>query len=206
MQLLEEARTLIEGELGETFFNSVDELIEDNIGELEGVYNFNNEGIWFLNSEWKVKDEPISEKYKPQEFYGRYNLTNYETELNNNWWISNFFTNNNDHMCFYFDIFYYLFKNRPLKNIWKKFAQDRNEEYQKIEEAGFKFNAIHGNWYLPIAGLDATVVAENYTNETLKDALIPIVDALEKLKEAHPYFNKIVQEAIEKFGKVELDE
>jgi len=37
----------------------------------------------------------------------------------------------------------------------------------------------------------------------LDDALTPITDALNTLKQAHPYFDQIVQAAIAKFGRVE---
>ncbi|WP_171498588.1 hypothetical protein [Acinetobacter junii] len=39
--------------------------------------------------------------------------------------------------------------------------------------------------------------------DTIEDALTPISDALDILKQAHPHFDKIVQAAIARFGRVE---
>lgn len=75
-----------------------------------------------------------------------------------------------------------------------------NQQYPQLEQAGFKFN-IDGSWYLPIKSLDQKEVAENYVSDTLEDALTPITEALEIVQKAHPIFKKIVQEAIDRFGR-----
>ena len=92
--------------------------------------------------------------------------------------------------------------NKASTKDWKEFVAKINQDYPQIEQLGFKFNP-EGNWYLPIASLDKQAVIENYERDTLDDALTPITDALNTLKQAHPYFDQIVQAAIAKFGRVE---
>ncbi len=214
MQLLEQTVTLINGELSEIFFNAVNDLIKETVetfeGEWKGVYDFYEDTLVFAPQQWQARQ---SDDFKYQTYFARYEL-NSESNImkekeGNNWWLSNFLDSPNDNMVFSIYPWYASFGKSFTKagaKTWKAFAAESNQKYPQIEQAGFKFQAKDGSWYIPIAGLDATVVAENYTNNTLRDALTPISDALEKLKEAHPYFAKIVQEAIEKFGKVELDE
>ena len=95
--------------------------------------------------------------------------------------------------------------NRISTKDWKEFVAKMNQDYPQIEKLGFKFNP-EGNWYLPIASLDKQAVIKNYENDTLEDALTPITEALEKVKQAHPYFDQIVQAAIAKFGRIGIEE
>ncbi|SDY03432.1 hypothetical protein [Acinetobacter kyonggiensis] len=95
--------------------------------------------------------------------------------------------------------------NKTLAKEWKVFAIQMNNDHPQIEELGFKFNP-EGNWYLPIRSLDSKLVIESYESDTLEDALTPITEALDKVKQAHPYFDQIVQAAIVKFGRIENEE
>ena len=76
----------------------------------------------------------------------------------------------------------------------------------QIEQSGFKYNATSGGWYLAVNGIEPEIFIESYENDTLEDALTPITEALEKVKQAHPYFDQIVQAAIVKFGRIEAEE
>ena len=55
-------------------------------------------------------------------------------------------------------------------------------------------------------GIESKVFIESYENDDLEDALTPIIEALDKVKQAHPYFDQIVQAAIAKFGRIEAED
>lgn len=208
IQLLEQATTLIDGELSEAIFGSIDELIKESVesfnGEWEGIFNFYQESIHFAPKQWQANQ---ADEFKYQNYYARYWLAQETDETNesgNYWWLSNLFKNDKDKMIFRFYPWYASFAKLGAK-AWKEFARECNQNIPEIEQAGFKFNAKEGGWYLSISSLDPNLVINNYENHNLRDALGPIVEALEKLKQVHPYFDKIVQQAIEKFSKAEAE-
>ena len=209
IQLLEQADKLINGELGEKFFKAVDVVIKQSVEsfneEMIAEYNFYENETWFLPVEWKTDPFDIEDAKTWKKLYAFYELDN-EGKMDevNNWWLTNFFVNDIDRMTFTFALWRNGF-NKTSPRDWKEFVAKMNQDYQQIEQLGFKLNP-EGAWYIPIASLDAQDVIKNYENDTLEDALTPITEALEKLKQAHQYFDKIVQAAIEKFGRIENEE
>ncbi len=209
IQLLEQAKTLIEGEIGKKFLDTIDSVIKqsmDNFNkDMIAEYNFYEDETWFLPTTWqKVPFKPTDHKtWKYMSAF--YELTNEgANEEIEQWWLSVFFENDFDRMIFNFVLWRNGF-NRISTKDWKEFVAKMNQDYPQIEKLGFKFNP-EGNWYLPIASLDKQAVIKNYENDTLEDALTPITEALEKVKQAHPYFDQIVQAAIVKFGRIEAEE
>ncbi len=95
------------------------------------------------------------------------------------------------------------YKEKVNKTKWSKFANEQNQLIPQIEQEGLKFNALNGFWYLIVDGIEPKNVIEGFENNDLVEALTPITDALDILEQAHPYFDKIVQAAIAKFGRVE---
>lgn len=65
----------------------------------------------------------------------------------------------------------------------------------KIQEFGFEFHSEELAVYLAIPPLDVQQVIEGYENDTLADAMEPIRETLQKLLDAHQYFEQIVEEA-----------
>ncbi|KAA8732822.1 hypothetical protein F4V57_09700 [Acinetobacter qingfengensis] len=210
IQLLEQANNLLNGELSEKIFNAVDNLIEEfvenfNDDSLIGSYDFHENETWFLSSKWKNEDFDFEDSKTWKNLYAFYELTNEgENDETNNWWLTNFFINDNDRMILNFALWKNGF-NKTFAKEWKEFVIAMNKQYPQIEQLGFKFNP-EGNWYLLITSLDKQTVIYNYEHNTLEDALTPITDALDKLKQAHPYFDEIVQAAIAKFGLIENEE
>lgn len=213
MQMIEQARLLIEDELEPAFFKVVDSLVNERVGEFAGGW----QGVfgWADGDEMQFAPEPWTassnqaDKFNYKNYYARYHLSLESSEGGvldgNHWWLSSFFTNPNDRYVFQFSPWYANFGKLSSK-LWRDFAGTKNQEYPQIEQAGFKFNAKSGRWHLPITRLDAAVVAENYVNDTLQDVFEPIInDALDKLLQAHPYFDKIIKSAIGKFGTAEAE-
>lgn len=203
IQLLEQAKIILEGELSQTFFNTVDKLIEQSVesfdDEMIASCNFYEDSTWFLYTQWKQELFSFDDSKTWKNLYAFYELTHEGcNERSNDWWLTNFFPNDLDRVIFNFALWKNGF-NKTLAKEWKVFAIQMNNDHPQIEELGFKFNP-EGNWYLPIQSLDQKLVVENYENDTLEDALTPITDALDKLKQAHPYFDGIVKAAIEKFN------
>lgn len=208
LQLLEQAKALIEGEVGETFFKAVDVVIQqsvDNFNEdMIAECNYYENETWFLSTKWQKEPFKPTDHKTWKYVCAFYELTNEGGEEENGWALSNCFENDVDRMIFNFALWKNGFNKASAKD-WKEFVVKMNQEYPQIEQLGFKFNP-EGNWYLPIASLDKQAVIVNYERGTLEDALTPITEALDTLKQAHPYFDQIVQAAIAKFGRVEVEE
>lgn len=206
IQLLEQARNLLEGELSEKFLNAVDTVIKQSVDNFDediiAEYNFYEDETWFLPAKWQKAPFKPEDSKTWKYVCAFYELANEGGNDDvNHWWLSVFFKNDLDRMTFNFVLWKNGFNKASTKD-WKEFVAKINQDYPQIEQLGFKFNP-EGNWYLPIASLDKQEVIENYERDTLDDALTPITDALNTLKQAHPYFDQIVQAAIAKFGRVE---
>lgn len=204
IQLLEQANKLIDEILSEEIFDEIDQIIQNEVEKFEtemiGIYDFNDSETWFLSSRWKIESFELENSKTWNNLYAFYELTNKgQNDHTNNWCMSNLFVNDIDQMVLCFSFWKNGF-NKASGNDWKRFAQEMNKNYPQLEQLGFKFSVNNQTWYIPINYLDQKLVVENYMNETLEDALTPIKEALEKLKLAHPTFNQIVQNAINKFN------
>ena len=211
IQLIEQMRNLLEGELGEKFFNAVDAVIKQSVESFDekmiAGYNFCEEAdTWFFSPKWKVgeaRNPQSAQEWK--NVYALYRLSNESAnDEENNYYLTDFLENDVDRMFFNFEIWKHNINKMSAKE-WKEFVAKINQDYPQLEQLGFKFNP-EGNWYLPIASLDKQAVIKNYENDTLEDALTPITEALEKVKQVHPYFDQIVQAAIAKFGRIGIEE
>ncbi|AZN67055.1 hypothetical protein DX910_00705 [Acinetobacter haemolyticus] len=208
IQLLEQAKKILEEVVSEKLFLTLDKVIKEHIegfdGDWDGCYNLGEDDIVFAPKHWKVKE---TNKFI-QNFYARYGLSTKSQEVGGEeteWWLSTFLQNETDHVVFNFYPWRDNFFRCTVKD-WRDFTNKQNQIYPQIEQSGFKYNAAEASWYLVVEGIKSNIFSKNYDNDTLEDALTPITDALDKLKQAHPYFDKIVQTAIEKFGRVEVGE
>ncbi|OAL88383.1 hypothetical protein [Acinetobacter terrae] len=204
IQLLEKANNLINEVLSEELSNEIDQIIQNEVENFEteiiGIYDFTDSDTWFLSTQWKIEPFELENSKTHNNLYAFYQFTNEERNKHtNNWWMSNLFENETDQMVLCFSFWKNGF-NKASGNDWKRFALEMNQNYPILEQLGFKFNVNNQTWYMPINYLDQKLVVENYMNETLEDALTPIKEALEKLKLAHPTFNQIVQNTINKFN------
>ena len=210
IQYLEQAKTLIEGEVSEKLLLAVDKVVQEHIEGLEewnGVFNFyQSNSLQFAPETWQAKQ---SDDFKYQNFYARYNLNCESSETggdSHEWWLSTFLKNDIDRMILSIYPWYENFKEKVNKKKWNEFADAQNKLMPQIEKDGFKFNASNGSWYLIIEGISPSTFLENYESDTLVDALTPITDALKIIEKTHEHFDKIVQAAIEKFGRIENEE
>lgn len=204
IQLLEQSKKMIEDEISVKLFEKVDSVIKEKIESFEGIewdgyFKFSEDYLAFAPSNWKVKD---SNKFH-QNFYARFSL-GCESE-DNYWWLSTFLKNDVDRIVFNFYQWQPNFSKCTTKD-WKAFANEQNQLKPQIEQLGFKYNAASGGWYLIVDGIEPECFIESYENDDLADALTPITEALDKIKQAHPYFDQIVQAAIEKFGRIDSED
>lgn len=210
LELVEQAHNLICNELSKNIFKAVDKKIQESIENFEddiiGIYDFTENEAWFLSRKWEKTTFDVKNSKTWNDMYAWYILINEGgvEGSENHFCLSNFFPNDIDRMAFYFKLYRNSFDKTSAKD-WKEFVAKINQDYPQIEQLGFKFNP-EGVWYLPIASLDKQAVIKHYENDTLEDALTPITEALEKVKQAHSYFDKIVQAAIAKFGRIEVEE
>ena len=210
IQLLEQAKQFIEGETSEKFLVAVDTKIQEKIKEFGwiGIFNFyETNNLWFLPKNWKEDSLSIEESKKFEGLYAYYELwSRQEGEVSNEWWLTSFLPNDNEKMVLNFEIDFTKFKVKPSKKERLFFTLNANNLYPDIEKNGFKYDGENGHWYLSIVSLDTQEIIKNYESDTLEDALAPIIEALDKLKQTHSYFDEIIQSAIAKFGRVEVEE
>jgi len=201
---LEQANKLILEEIHPKVFGVMDKLIEESVTEFDdemiGEYNFHEDTTWFLSKDWQQEPFQLEDAKSYKYHYASYQVWSYsKNDEANGWWLSNLFENEADRANIHFELWSQGFKKTGQK-IWKAFYQEMNQKFPELEQTGFKFNT-DGAWYLPIKSLDQKEVAENYVSDTLEDALTPITEALEIVQKAHPIFKKIVQKAIDRFGR-----
>src|SRR5574337_1055908 len=80
----------------------------------------------------------------------------------------------------------------PTKREWRKFCDEQRTALPELESSGFKYDESSGTWFLPWR-LDAKQLAEAYASGSIEDALDPVRDALRKIDEAHPHFEKLIE-------------
>ena len=206
IQLLEQANKLLEEEINVKLFETVDKVVKEHVdgfGEWDGYFEFTEDYLAFSPSYWKVKN---SNKFH-QNYFARYSLDCESSEIDGEGegWLSAFLNNDIERVVFNIYPWQPNFSKCTNKD-WKTFAYEQNQLNHQIEQAGFKYNAAKGSWYLIIGGIKPEAFIEGYEKNDLVDALTPITEALDKVKGAHQYFDQIVQAAIAKFGRIENEE
>ena len=82
---------------------------------------------------------------------------------------------------------------------WKKFVHG-HKSYVELMKIGFE-PIDSGNWFISWS-LDSGSLANAYESENIADALNPILQVLDKIKIAHPIFEKLIYDAKKNFGPV----
>lgn len=190
--MLEEANSLLEEELNESIFSTIDKLIKDWSDEAGwvGDYNFSEGDTWFGPSQWQLGGD-IDDGSRLASYW----WSNSDTD---NWWLTMLLAAGAGRAGFRFEVDRAQLP-RTGKRSWRAFAIQKNQEFSEIEKAGFQFEADEGTWFLPWK-LDAKLLAENYVSDSIEDALGPVREALKKIEDIHPTFLKIVEAAQQQFG------
>lgn len=204
IQLLEQSRELLENTVEKKFFDTIDQIIKNNIQSFDenfiGVYNFYEDHTWFLPNGWSLESFDIENSKTHNNVYAYYELIPEGVNDENYWQLSNFFQNENDKATFHFTLWKNSFSNCS-KTAFKFFCSEQNNKFLELKKLGFQFNLDDQSWYLPIPFLNQEDVIQNYKNDTLEDALTPIKNSLDILTQAHPIFNEIVQSAKIQFSQ-----
>ena len=204
IQMLEESIRLLSGDLSQEIFDEIEIVLQDKLSEFSDEWSQSNElfssGVClFAPNKWRLID---SEQFNHKDYFARYSFTWQSTiseQETNQYLLTVFFNNSYDVMVFKFVPWFNCYA-RCTKGLWKNFAVSQNEKYPEIESLGFKYSAKEGEWHLPIASLNQQLVADCYAEDNLADAMGPITEALDKLYQAHPYFDKIIEAAKIEFG------
>ena len=204
IQMLDEAVKLLSGDLSQQIYEGIEKVLQDKLSEFSEEWSRSNELLSdfsypFAPKKWRLID---SEQFRHKDYFARYCLTwesTHSEQETNQYLLTAFFKNSYDVIIFKFFPWFGCYA-RCTNGVWKKFATAQNEKYPEIESLGFKYSAKEGEWYLPIDSLSQQLVADCYVEDNLADAMGPITEALEKLYQAHPYFDKIVEAAKAEFG------
>lgn len=145
----------------------------------------NNYGDWFAEENW------ITDKENSQSIAWYY-LNNCDDDIR---WLTHFVGECSVSAIIAFEIDPALFENGvKSKPIWRKCANQLNDKYKQIETLGITFDPDEAFWFITFK-LDAEELAEAFMNDSVVDALTPMFEALEKMKEAHPHFISLVEDA-----------
>lgn len=204
IHLLEQAKSLLEGEITEKLLTALDEFMKKEVegygDNWNGIFQFNgSSNLSFAPSEWGAKSV---EEFKPQNYYGRYHFyceSNQTNEDGNGWWFTTFLQNDIEKLIISLYPWYSAYSDCSVKK-WKAFAQEKNSLHPELELHGFKYNPRDGSWYLLIDGIEPSVMIDAYNRDDFSTAFEPIANALETVKKVHPTFDLIVKEAIKKFN------
>lgn len=200
IDMFEQATLLLnEIEKGERIKNAVKQKIKDWVSNSDG--------------EWLFDDETLDDK-------GEVYFMHKSCELNKEGsWIAYFhltleFADKDKQDCWLLTSYCGKGKNRygirfafepksfdevTSRKELKKYFQQKSEEFTKLQKNEFKFQGTdEGWWFLPF-NLDAKKLASAYSGNTFEDALVPIEQALNKVKDAWPEFKRLVDATAEKF-------
>jgi len=197
--MLEDVTKVYNEMVGPDFCEEVDRIISGWISDSEWAGEsklWDDDEMWFAPSSWQRLDK--NKDYEESEDYDAYYSWTFvkdgkmHDEIDDFYWISPFLGVGQFQVGFCLNV---KFTNLGYqkKNMWKKFLQEHDLS-EKIRELGF-IQLNDGTWFLPWK-LDANLLADAYLSDTLVDALQPLALALEKIKEAHPLFEKVIEDGI----------
>jgi len=190
--MLEEAYDLMNGELSETVYIALGELIHDwaNERDWSGSFDSYESDTWFAPAQWKSQEDG-KESWIAKYWWGDQNP-------DENWPLSTLLAAKTGRDGFRFYLEWKSLQN-PNKRIWKAFANRMNSEYKELEITGFQFEPEEGTWFLPWK-LDAEQLAKDYVDESFANAFTPLKQALGQLSSAHNIFVKVVDLALQEFA------
>lgn len=188
--MLDDAAKLIE-EITQNISESVDRIIEEwakNKG-WSGEFSWWNSQTLLCPDNWKLGDRESEERLAWYSWEG-------ENDDDDYWHLTGLTALRTGRTGFRFKVDASQFAGTNRQG-WKKYCGEQLRELPELARSGFKYDA--GSWFLPWQ-LDATVLAEVYANDAIEDALGPVEEALQKIEDAHPFFEKLIEAARERFG------
>ncbi len=191
--IMEDAITLVKGEVSAKVFNAIDETIKNwaETMKWEGSYNFTEAAVTFFGpSVWIMGT-------KQEDWLAWFCIQGMDTDTPDEYWLTSFLAARNARIGFQFKLSYQRLGNAG-KVVWRRFAERFNQSHPEIEQAGFEFESKDGTWMLPWQ-LDSKILAENYLNDAIEDALEPLQTALERVKTIYPVFAELVESAQHQF-------
>ncbi len=191
--MLEEANRLLQGELSKNVFAAIDKTIQTWAKKMDwdGAFEFWTEkDFYFGPKQW----QPSSEQ--SEDWIGWFSIDAVNPDKEE--WLTTLLAARQGEIGFKFTVDYVLFPNVG-KRAWRAFASQQNHEHPEIEKAGFQFDPREGSWFLPWK-IDAKRLAQAYVDDAIEDALGPLREALERIKDVDPTLATLVESAQHQFG------
>jgi len=175
------------------FFPELDKIVEDfvKLQEWTGSYNILEKGIEFAPDRWKIDNTEDSVKL------ASYFVVSVKDNIETNWgneytfFLSQFLGIGATQSGFSFEVERKYIGN-PKLGEWKKFCQN-HPLYTEIGTKGFYY-LNSGSWFIPFK-IDSDNLAESYCAGNTVDALQPVSEALDKIKDAHHLFDQVLADA-----------
>lgn len=196
LSMLEAVMTAFHTKIGPEICGEICKLIEEWAKEqiFDGKYDlYEEEYFWFAPESWKYRNEQDKE-----EWIARYDFVLVEDgkEINfvncdSHYFLSPFINVGPVRSGIKFSIDRKAVKAGTL-SAWKRFVHG-HESYVELMKIGFQ-PIDNGNWFIPWS-LDSSSLAIAYESENIADALNPISKVLDKIKNAHPIFEKLISDA-----------
>lgn len=204
LEMLEEVKKLHDSEKGPgpSTCKAICDLVEawSNEQDFEGEYKlWDEKTIWFAPPEWKYADERGRDAWK-----ACYELifikAGEEVDLDEvrvNFIISPIVGVGSVKTGIRIGINHKAVNASSL-SVWKKYVQ-KHGSYVELMKMGFE-PIEDGDWFITWR-IDSEELASAYKSGNIPDALNPISDSLEKIRQAHPIFEKLLIEAETNFSQ-----
>ncbi|MBM6593091.1 hypothetical protein [Microvirga pudoricolor] len=211
LRLFEDASKLLRHDVEKTVFDAIDKLIEDWASKANwiGQYDFIDEQTWFAPPHWGPQATSIAVRSptkgagKKQEddahawfgFWGGENDDLSDALTEDHWYLTRLCNVGSGELGFRWHITDGEFGIRGKKAKWKSFIRERASGFTA---KGFKFEADAGSFFLPVR-IDPTRLAQAYESGSVEDGLDPVRQALVRIAEVIPQFDRLHAEIRQEF-------
>jgi hypothetical protein len=206
LRLFEAASKLFDAELETGIFKAVDKLTEEWAvkAKWRGKFDFVEDTIWVAPPHWVPEGEPtkgVRKKVGKEEPHAHFEMWGGEGDTlggeasEDYWWLSRLCGVGSGELGFRWELDEGEFGIRGKKAKWKTFIRERAPAFV---EKGFKFESEQGRFFLPVR-VDPSRLAQAYESGSVEDALEPLTQALTRIEEVTPNFDKLLTEIRKEF-------
>lgn len=157
---------------------------------------WNEDDLWFAPFEWKTAENEEDEGFKASYNFDLIKNSKSTSHEDYIFHISPILGIGSTQAGFTFNLERKNIGN-PKAGDLKKFCQS-HFLYNELSERGF-MQINNGDWFIPFK-LDPDALADAYANDTIVDALQPIVDVLVTIQDAHTLFMQLLDDVEAKYN------
>ncbi len=192
--IIDQAYNLVTNEISDEVFSLFEKLFKQKTPD-EWIKEFPNAKTGKFDANEDTHCAPINWKRNDEDWLAWFGFW-YESKENKNCTMTMLLTQGEAELGISWRIELKSLLPTGNKKSWKNFASQQVAKHNRLVELGFRYDEVDGSWFLPIS-IDAITLADAYSEDTMEDALSPIVELCVKcLIDAVPDFDSIISEAL----------